>query len=120
MHQRSTQTECDANGHLPRAVGLSLDLDPEALAPLVERIVAEALSRLESEPARFDGSRLAYSEPEAAALLSLAPHQLRDERRRGRIKASVGPGRKVLYAKQDLLDYLMSRRWAPDNGNTGA
>jgi hypothetical protein len=36
---------------------------------------------------------------------------LRDERLRRRTKASVGPGRKILYSRQDLLDYLAERRW---------
>jgi hypothetical protein len=98
--------------------GINLQLDPEALAPLVERIVTEALSRLEDARARIDGgSKLAYPEPEAVALLSLAPHQLRDERRRGRIKASVGPGRKVLYTRQQLVEYLVSRPWQPNGGD---
>ena len=44
-------------------------------------------------------------------MMGLHPHQLRDERLRGRIKASVGPGRKILYSRQDLLDYLEARRW---------
>jgi hypothetical protein len=91
--------------------GINFQFNPEALAPLVERIVTEALSRLEVERARLDGGKLAYPEAEAAALLSLAPYQLRDERRRGRIRASVGPGRRVLYTQQQLLEYLTSRPW---------
>ena len=46
--------------------------------------------------------------------MSLNPHQLRDERRRGRIKASIGPGRKILYTRSQLLDYLDARRWKCD------
>jgi hypothetical protein len=97
---------------------INLDLDPATLEPLIRRVVEETLTRLEAERARLEGSnKLAFTEPEAAALMNLAPHQLRDERRRGRIQASVGPGRKILYTRQDLLNYLLSRRWQP-NGET--
>jgi len=47
-------------------------------------------------------------------MLGMAPHQLRDERYRRRIKASCGPGNKILYSPQDLRDYLLSRRWDAD------
>jgi hypothetical protein len=93
------------------ATSINLDLDPATLEPLIRRVVEETFARLESERARLDNGKLAYPEAEAAALLSLAPHQLRDERRRGRIKASIGPGRKVLYTRQQLIDYLVSRPW---------
>jgi Helix-turn-helix domain len=89
---------------------LHLSLPPELLRPLVREVVAEVVAALEQDRAGL-GDKLAYSESEAARLLSLHSHQLRDERRRGRIKASTGPGRKVLYAKQDLLNYLAARRW---------
>jgi hypothetical protein len=87
-----------------------LNLNAAALKPLIEEIVAATVARLESDRSQLDG-RLAYTEPEAAGLLGLAQHQLRDERLRERIRASMGPGRKILYAKRDLLDYLASRRW---------
>jgi hypothetical protein len=90
-------------------VGLSLPV--EALRPLVEQVVDVALARLEAARAMLPDGRLCYSEPEAAALLGLHVHQMRDERTRGRISASVGPGRKILYTRQDLLDYLAARRW---------
>jgi len=35
----------------------------------------------------------------------------RDERLRGRIQASVGPGKKILYGHADLLRYLADNRW---------
>jgi hypothetical protein len=89
---------------------LSLTLDAAALQPLIAAVVQDTLARLEAERARLNG-KLAYGEPEAAALLSLEPHQLRDERRRGRITASVGPGRKILYLREDLMQYLLTRRW---------
>jgi hypothetical protein len=92
--------------------GINLQLDPEALRPIVEAVATELLSRLEADRAQFDGNgKLAFPEAEAARLLSMNPWQLRDERLRERIKASVGPAGKILYTKADLLAYLASRRW---------
>jgi hypothetical protein len=99
-----------ATGRQAPAAGLSLQFDPAALRPLVEQVVAEVLRTLEAEQARLDG-KLAYSEEEAAALLGLEYHQLRDERRRGRIPASQIVGRRIRYLREDLLAYLLSRRW---------
>jgi Helix-turn-helix domain len=90
--------------------GLQLHLDAEVLDPIIRRVVAETISAMEQDRAGL-GDKLAYSEAEAARLLSLHVHQLRDERRRGRIQAAVGPGRKILYGRADLLRYLESRRW---------
>src|SRR5262245_55909227 len=94
------------------APALALRIDPEALRVLIAAVVAEAVAALEADRARLEG-RLAWSEPEAAALLGLNAHQLRDERRRGRIGAAVGPGGKILYSKSDLLAYLAARRYEP-------
>jgi hypothetical protein len=71
--------------------------------------VLETVAALEQDRARL-GDRLAYSEPEAARLLGLAPHQLRDERLRGRISASQVVGKRIRYTREDLTAYLMSRR----------
>ena len=89
--------------------GLNLQIDPEALRPLVHAVVEEVLTRLEAERGKLDG-RLAYSEPEAAALLGLQPHQLRDERLRGRIRASQIVGKRIRYMREDLVAYLMAGR----------
>jgi hypothetical protein len=88
---------------------MHLSIDPEALRPLVREIVAEVLAQVETARASLP-DRLAFSEPEAARLLGLAPHQLRDERQRGRIAASQVVGRRVRYLREDLLAYLTSRR----------
>jgi hypothetical protein len=79
-----------------------------------------ATPRPDTEHARATlPDRLAFPEAEAAALLGLHAYQLRDERRRGRVRASRGPGGKILYTRQNLLDYLLSRPWEPtDSGRT--
>jgi hypothetical protein len=86
-----------------------LQVDPEELRPIVAAVVAEVLAQLKDDQAALDG-KLAYSEQEAAALLGLAPHQLRDERLRGRIAASSIVGRRIRYLRGDLVGYLMARR----------
>ncbi len=72
----------------------------------------QALAALGAERAKLTG-KLAYGEAEAARLLSLRHHQLRDERRRGRIKASKGPGKMILYSPENLIEYLLSRPYTP-------
>jgi hypothetical protein len=89
---------------------LSLSIDAEALRPLVRVAVEEALAAVEAARSNLP-DKLAFGEAEAARLLSLHQHQLRDERLRGRIGASVGPGRKILYSREQLLAYLAARRW---------
>jgi hypothetical protein len=89
---------------------VSLQLEAEALKPLIQQVVSEVLARLDSERAKLDG-RLAYSEVEAAKMLGLEPHVLRDERLRGNIGASAIVGRRIRYTREDLTGYLLSRRW---------
>jgi Helix-turn-helix domain len=93
--------------------GVALQIDPESLRPLIEQVVEATAARLEEARATA-GDRLAYSEPEAARLLGLQPHQLRDERLRGRIRASAIVGRRIRYLRADLMEYLLSRRWSKD------
>jgi hypothetical protein len=90
-----------------------IQVPPEALQPLIDLAVERGLARLEEVRAQLDG-KLAFSEEEAARLLSLEVHQLRDERRRGRIRAFTVVGGRVRYTRQDLLDYLMARPWSEE------
>ncbi len=89
---------------------MKLEIDPADLKPIVQLAVAEAIAQLRADESRI-GDKLAYTEPEAALLLSMESWQLRDERRDGRITASVGRGGKILYSRDDLLKYLERRRW---------
>ncbi len=76
---------------------------------MIAMVVAETLSQIREDEANI-GDKLAFDEPEAARLLSLKSHQLRDERLRGRISASAMVGRRIRYRRQDLLKYLAARR----------
>lgn len=94
---------------------MKIHFDPEDLQPVIAAIVAETLRQLQTD--QGTNGRLAYSEAEAAELLGLEQHQLRDERLRGRIHASMGPGRRILYTKHDLAEYLAARRYEAPGPN---
>lgn len=96
-------------GHKTERSPLSLNLDGEALRPLIAAVVAETMAAVQRDQETL-GDRLAYSEAEAAGLLGLNVHQLRDERLRGRIGASVIVGRRVRYTRADLTAYLAAQR----------
>jgi hypothetical protein len=85
-------------------VSLKIQFDREELRPLVQLVVAEALDRLEAERAKFQG-RLAFTEPEAAVLVGVKPHVLRDCRRRGELQGAK-VGSRIVYTRTDLLDFL--------------
>ena len=89
--------------------GLHLSIDPAALRPLIGEVVRQTIAAVEADRARLD-DRLCYSEEEAARLLGLEPHVLRDERRRRRIRASQIVGQRIRYSREDLIGYLAGRR----------
>lgn len=89
---------------------MNLHLEPDDLRPLVQQVIAETMAALERDKAVLSPQRLAYTEAEAARMLGLEPHQLRDERLRGRIQCSRGPKNCVLYTTADLTNYLARRR----------
>jgi hypothetical protein len=98
-----------AGGQGESPAALALHLTAAALEPIIVKAVEATLARLEEGRERLD-EKMAYSEAEAARLLSLHTHQLRDARRRGEIGHSLGPGKRILYSRQDLAAYLLARR----------
>jgi hypothetical protein len=88
---------------------LCITIDPAPLADLVRSLVAKAIFDLGTQQQCLP-EKLAFTEAEAARLLSLNQHQLRDERRRGRIGASEIVGRRIRYSREDLLQYLARNR----------
>lgn len=92
---------------------MRIELNGDDLRPLVQAVVTEVVAAIQTDSEQL-GEKLAYTEQEAARLLSMQSYQLRDERRDGRIEASVGRGGRILYSKGDLLAYLRSRRWSRD------
>ena len=87
---------------------MKITFDADDLRPLIELAVSEALEQAENDRARLNG-RLAYRESEAAGLIGVQPHVLRDARLRGRINASKC-GRYILYQRSELLDFLRRSR----------
>lgn len=85
-------------------MSLKIEFDREELRPLISLAVAEALDRLETERAKL-GGKLAYPEAEAAMLLGVKSHVLRDCRRRGELQGAR-VGSKVVYTRADLLEFL--------------
>jgi Helix-turn-helix domain len=83
---------------------VNISLSESDLQPLVEAVVALTLNKLGDERRQI-GDKLAYSEPEAAALLSVRPHVLRDARLRGEI-AGFKLGKGIRYAREELLRFL--------------
>ena len=75
---------------------------------IVEQTVAETLNRIEADRARLNG-RLAYPEAEAAGLLGIPRHVLRDSRLRGEIDASR-IGKRVVYERDQLLKFMETNK----------
>jgi hypothetical protein len=92
---------------------ISLSISRRILEPLVAEIVRQVVEQLEQIKSTLP-DRVAFTEAEAAALLGLESHQLRDERHRGRVRAYVISGRRVRYAREDLIAYLKRREWTEE------
>ena len=83
---------------------MKIEFSPDDLRPLVRQVAAEVIDRLRDGEAKING-RLAYPESEAAALLGLPRHSLRDLRLSGQVRASR-LGKRVLYSRESLLELL--------------
>jgi len=81
-------------------------IDQAALREFVASVVSETVAKLQADQSAA-GETLAIDEAEAARLLGMKRHQLRDERLKGRIRASrVCGGKRILYSRDDLREYL--------------
>lgn len=78
--------------------------DESALKPLIKSVVAEVLAEVE-QLKKTSNDRLVYSEVEAASMLGLHRHQLRDIRQRGEISHTRLVGRRIGYTLSDLMAY---------------
>ena len=83
---------------------MKLLVDEADLAPVIEKTVIETLRRVEAHRSRMD-ERLAFTEAEAAVLVGLPRHSLRDARLRGEVEATK-VGRRILYRRDQLLKML--------------
>lgn len=85
---------------------MNVTFDTQEMRSLVIAVVTEVLAAIDGHAA--DG-RIAYPEKEAAALLGIAPHQLRDARLRGEITGTRLGGR-IGYERNELCEYLSRQR----------
>ncbi len=88
---------------------MEINFDPAEFKPFVEAAVRETLRQVEAEQQQLPGGRLAFPEPEAAALLGIPGHSLRDCRRRGEIQAAK-IGSRICYTRESLMAFLASQR----------
>ena len=84
--------------------GVRIELDEAVFQSLVDTAVQRALDRIGEERTQLNG-RLAYTEPEAAALVGVKPYVLRDCRRRGELPGAK-VGSKIVYSRKDLEAFL--------------
>jgi excisionase family DNA binding protein len=79
--------------------------DIAELRPVITAVVEQVLEHVHQRECKLENGRLAYNEAEAAALLGIARHVLRDARLKGEIQGSR-IGRKVLYSRDELVAFL--------------
>lgn len=87
---------------------MNIQIDPEEFRLIIEATVVETIAQLAADEARL-GKRLAFIEPEAASLVGIQQHVLRDARRRGEIFARLC-GKRYLYSRDELLRFLHEGR----------
>jgi len=83
---------------------VNVTFSPEDLAPVVRAVVQEVLVAKEADDAKH-GLRLGYSEVEAAELIGVERHVLRDCRLRGEVAAKL-VGKKYIYARAEIERFL--------------
>lgn len=84
---------------------MDVHFDRHDLRAIVRETVGQVLAEIEARRPDLDG-RLVYSEPEAADLLGLKHHQLRDLRLAGKIEHCRVVGKRIRYSREQLLGYL--------------
>jgi len=84
-----------------------LTLESSDLLPLIDAIAAAVVAKL---GVQHPGPRLAYPEAEAAKMLGVKPHVLRDLRRRGMVRhVQLDTGR-ILYTTEQLTAMLDAKK----------
>ena len=87
---------------------MNLTFSDADLREIVVPIVAEVVASVQSHPLDSN-EQLAYLEPDAAKILGIASHQLRDARLRGEI-VSTKVGGRIGYERSELIAYLVRGR----------
>jgi hypothetical protein len=84
---------------------VTVTLDAEALRPLIQQIVQEVMQAGATQPSALPSDRLAFPEREAARMLGVERHVLRDARLRGELTGRLC-GKKILYSRDALLQFI--------------
>jgi hypothetical protein len=71
--------------------------------------IADELENRKSRAVSLPDGRIGFLEPEAAALIGVAPHVLRDCRLRGEISGRK-VGNKIVYHRDELSRFLLDRK----------
>jgi hypothetical protein len=87
---------------------MQIRFDDNDLEPVVTQVLAKVLAQREADSEKF-GGRLAFTEPEAAALLGMKPYVLRDARLRGEVIGSR-IGKRIFYSRDQLLKLLVQNQ----------
>lgn len=82
---------------------VSLQIGVDVLRPLIKQIIREVVQELNDDREQF-GGKLAYPLPEAAALLGVRQHVLRDARGRGELVGRL-IGKKIVFSREELVAY---------------
>jgi hypothetical protein len=85
---------------------MQLTFDAKTLRPLIAEVVAETLSQRPEE--LVPSQRFAFPEAEAASLIGVPKHVLRDARLRGEISGRLC-GKKMVYTRDELTRYLNAK-----------
>ena len=81
-------------------MSIKIDVEADDLQPLIDASVRRAVEEMDAR-----NGRLSYGEKEAAAMLGVSKHALRDARYRNEIPATR-LGKSWLYKRADLLAFL--------------
>lgn len=97
------------SGSGPERGMVSINFSESELRPLVRSVVAEVMAEINQLQNGREG-QVAYTEAEAANMLGLKQHQLRDRRLAGKISFTRIVGRRIRYTLPDLMAYLSENR----------
>lgn len=88
---------------------MRVEFSPDDLRPVIDAAVRSALDQQQAEAATLNPDRISYYEPEAAQLVGIPSHVLRDARLRGEIVGSR-IGKRIVYERAELLRFIREKR----------
>ena len=83
-------------------IGVKIELEESSIERIIEQVVERVL--------RGQTTNRMIPESEAAKMLGLTHESIQGERRKKRIVALVGPGRKIYYTPEAMKEYIQTRQ----------